>query len=182
MIGLIYKVTSPSGKVYIGQTIQKLSTRKARHIRDAHKANLVVYNSKFYRAIRKYGNKLQWKVVQTLLSEQYLSHYEKIWIQLEDSYRNGYNETLGGEGGSPMLGRKHSEETKRKIKETNLKTYSNQELREKFQGENNPRYGVDPTPETKEKMRQAKLGKKQSIEHKKKISEALKKAYKEGRR
>lgn len=179
---IIYKATSPSGKVYVGQTIFELVARKTRHLRDAKNPTLSNYNSKFYRAIRKYGNKMKWEIIEKDVPIELLNVKECEWIQDFNSYRDGYNETLGGDGGSPMLGRKHSEETKKKIKESNLKTYSSLQLREKFKGENNPRFGIDPTKETKAKMRQAKLGIKQSDEHKKKISDALKKAYKEGRR
>jgi hypothetical protein len=53
--GIIYKAVSLSGKVYIGQTIQKLNARKWYHFRIAHDKSKTLYNTKFSRAIRKYG-------------------------------------------------------------------------------------------------------------------------------
>ena len=51
----IYKFTNKiNGKSYIGQSVQ-LETRYNSHKRNYNNSNLSVYNSKFYRAIRKYG-------------------------------------------------------------------------------------------------------------------------------
>jgi hypothetical protein len=72
------------------------------------------------------------------------------------------NATDGGDG--VMKGRKHSEETKKKISEAVL-------------GEKNHNYGKKGKPmseETKKKLLEAKLGKKHSEETKQKISEANK--------
>jgi len=114
--GIIYKVTSSSGKVYIGQTIQRLSRRKDRHFSDAFDKNCGGYNSKFPRAIRKYGRgNFEWDILYNDIPEKYLNHMEIITITWYDSYNIGYNSTLGGGG---CVGRKVSEETKKKISET----------------------------------------------------------------
>lgn len=50
--GIIYMATSPSGKNYIGRTTQRLKNRKYKHYSDSFGK---LYNTKFSRAIRKYG-------------------------------------------------------------------------------------------------------------------------------
>lgn len=54
MKGIIYKYTSPSGKCYIGQTINE-DRRKLQHKRAAFNENHKEYDKPFYRALRKYG-------------------------------------------------------------------------------------------------------------------------------
>lgn len=49
----IYKITSPSGKFYIGLTSQTIKVRWGNHVRKAFKRP--DYNHGFYNAIRKYG-------------------------------------------------------------------------------------------------------------------------------
>lgn len=64
--------------------------------------------------------------------------------------------------------RKCSWETKRKISET---------LKCKTQGENNPFYGKYHSEETKQKISNTLTGKKLSEEHRKAISEGLKRRW-----
>lgn len=54
MTGVIYKYTSPSGKCYIGQTVNE-TRRKYGHRNNAFNGNHKDYDKPFYRAIRKYG-------------------------------------------------------------------------------------------------------------------------------
>ena len=55
--GVIYKITNiKNGKWYIGQTISIITTRLKKHLRDANNKNNRQYNTKFNKAIRKYGN------------------------------------------------------------------------------------------------------------------------------
>jgi GIY-YIG catalytic domain/NUMOD3 motif len=72
-------------------------------------------------------------------------------------------------GNTYRLGISHTEETKRKISVAN-------------KGKTSPRKGVIMTEEQKLKISKALLGNVVKDETKKKISEGLKKAYKEGRR
>ena len=64
-----------------------------------------------------------------------------------------------------MYGRHHTEEEK-------------EHLREMMSGENNPRFGVKLTDETKQKISQSLTGRHLSDEHKKKISEINKGRFK----
>lgn len=91
---IIYKYTSPSGKVYIGQTINEVA-RKARHKREA-----IYRNTKFYTAIRKYGfNTFQYEVLYSEVFNENDKEYifsllndkEEYYITLYESVEKGYN-------------------------------------------------------------------------------------------
>lgn len=97
-MGLIYMRTSPSGKSYIGLTTQTEQQRWIQHCQGAYNVNSSQYFSKLGRAIRKYGiSNFTVKILETCLDSQ-LPKREIYWIQYYNTYYNGYNETLGGEG------------------------------------------------------------------------------------
>ena len=152
--GLIYKVTSPSGKVYIGKTVESLIRRKDKHISAAFNKNSLVYNTKFKRAIRKYGNALAWEILHDNIPGHRLNNLEITVISEYDSFRYGYNSTLGGEG---HLGYKHTVETKAKMSRS--------------------RKSKKPTPKQYVhilNMTKSKVGKSRPDEIKKKISKSKK--------
>ena len=98
--GIIYKYTSPSGRSYIGQTINEVLRRKNWFSKKYHYAG-----SKIDRARAKYGrHNFSYEV---LVRNQYsdkiiaiadLNRLEVYYIGLYDTYRNGYNCTIGGDG------------------------------------------------------------------------------------
>lgn len=127
MIGVIYNYTSPSGKVYIGQTINEKKRRKGFLCETNNTYSK--YNSKIENARRKYGPKnfkydILFKKEYNDMDEMIkdLNDLEKKYIIEYDSLKNGYNMTEGGEGVNKLH---MTEETKRKIKETNAKKYEN---------------------------------------------------------
>lgn len=66
-------------------------------------------------AWNKYGSEsFEFYVVEPCASSDDAYEREKIWINYYDSYKNGYNRDLGGSG---SLGYKHTEETRRKMSE-----------------------------------------------------------------
>ena len=83
-----------------------------------------------------------------------------------------------------MKGRKHTEETKRKISEANkgnqyakgnkLSKETRRKMSEAKKGEKNNRFGKKHTAETKRKISEAKKGVPKSKEHRRKMSEAKK--------
>lgn len=115
---IVYKVTnSVNSKVYIGKTIETLEKRKDEHYRNAFNYLL---ESKFYRAIRKYGfENFVWEIIATYSTNEECLAGEIEFIKTYSSFTEGYNMTIGGEG---SLGRIVSDETKEKIR-TSLKTY-----------------------------------------------------------
>lgn len=79
--------------MYIGQTIHSIETRFLNH-KNASK----VEDTKFYRAIKKYGFENFYIELIEEIPEEMLDEREIYWIKEFDSYTNGYNSTLGGGG------------------------------------------------------------------------------------
>lgn len=100
MIGTIYKLTSPSGKSYIGQTIN-LKDRK----RCFYNPNKYYSGHKLDNAIKKYGaDKFKYEIIIQIVESNRCTLREKLdeleiyYIKKYDSYNSGYNMTLGGSG------------------------------------------------------------------------------------
>jgi len=130
---LVYLVTSPSNKYYVGITSTSFNERKRKH---NNRANLQ-YKNKFCSAIRKYKENLIWEIIDTTAKTwEELCKLEIFYIKKYNSFEKGYNSTLGGDG---MLGLKHSDKTKKVLSDT-------------FSGENNPFYGKKHSIETRQKM------------------------------
>lgn len=97
--GIIYKITFPNNKMYIGQTQKTLEQRKKNHKTSSKESNIVIY-----KAIRKYGwNNLKWDIIDTARNIDELNKKEIYWIETLRTYLGfkdckGYNSTLGGEG------------------------------------------------------------------------------------
>ena len=54
-----------------------------------------------YQSIRKYGlDNFIFEIIEELEDYSIAAEREKYWIQYYNSYKNGYNESLGGDGGS----------------------------------------------------------------------------------
>lgn len=103
---IVYKVTSPNNKIYIGITSQGLDKRRQDHYSEAktHKTN-----RKFHNALNKYKDQLIWEILKTGLSKKLAQKYEEYYIKKFKSQKFGYNTTNGGECN---LGRIMSEEQK----------------------------------------------------------------------
>lgn len=178
----IYSITSPSGKVYIGQSwdIDKRWNR--------YKYNLD-YTRQFHldNSFRKYGYKnhvftvvheLQEGVTQTVLDihEQfYMDDYRKRGIKL-------LNCKEGGGGGKmhpdtierrrqKQIGSKRSQETKSKISSSQIGRFVSDETKQKIAAAHR---GLVTTQETKDKLSAAGKGKKKPAGHGANVSKALK--------
>ena len=114
-MGVIYILTSPSGKRYIGQAtnFEKRMKTHRYNINDKKCCNYAIY-----RGIRKYGWENFKKEIVLICNEEHLDMYEKKFISIYDTYRNGYNMTIGGNGRN---GHNHSEKSKRKMRLAHLK-------------------------------------------------------------
>ena len=88
---IIYKHTSPSGKVYIGQTCKNPIYRWSH-------GNGYIHAPKFWRAIKKYGwNNIQHDIIETGITSQKTANEREIyWINYYNSFNQGYNATAGG--------------------------------------------------------------------------------------
>ena len=91
----IYKYTSPSNKVYIGQTKQTLIRRSNGTFGHGYK-----HSSHFYAAIQKYGGLTNFsiEILKDNLTLEEANRWEQIYIQMYDSTnpKKGYNITTGG--------------------------------------------------------------------------------------
>ena len=114
----IYRIKSPSSKIYIGKD-EYFPSRMNNHRRIAENPRKAEYNSPIHRAIRKYGcSRMIVEVVdRNAKSVEELKRREKIWIWLSNSKNKGYNQTLGGEG---TQGFRHSVSTKEKLRQMKL--------------------------------------------------------------
>lgn len=188
---IIYKATNKiNGKSYIGQTIFSLKERKAQHINETlNKRD----NRYFHNAMQKYGfDNFDWKVIHKCGIIEKLNKLEIFYIGYYDTFKNGYNLTLGGGGNNGYI---PSRETRKKMSEarTGMK-YSDEakkRLSESRKGKRPPMYGKKHSEEAKRKMSEstkgknhpnygkrgketARYGKKHSVISKKKMSESKK--------
>jgi group I intron endonuclease len=110
---------SITGKCYIGQSI-KLQKRLKKHWNSWN--NPMYSHIVLYKAIKKYGiENFEVTILESFHDSlcpgirSKLDELEKKYIQEYDSFNNGYNSTLGGDGG--VLGYTHTEETKNYLRE-----------------------------------------------------------------
>ena len=155
--GIIYLIKNKAnGKCYIGQTKeQKGFNDRYNHLGEGiervyklHKSNKKhnrYYNKHLLSAIEKYGLEAFEvnKCLDYAFSLEELNIKEKVYIQLYDSFENGYNETLGGEGKKGFI---PSEETRKRLSEAK-------------KGKNHPFYGKHFSEEHKQKLSEANKGK-----------------------
>lgn len=154
--GLIYKATSPSGRCYIGQTTN-LKNRINQHKNISFNENCTDFDTKFHKAIRKYGiQNFKWEVILDEIPICLLDDLEIEYIREYNSYKDGYNSTIGGEKGN--LGISLSQETKNKISQTLMGHKVNLITKEKIGKANSV----------------SNKGKKFSLEHCEKISNSHK--------
>ena len=95
MKGYIYLIENKiNGKKYVGKTYNSIEHRWKEHLRDFHKER----NRKrpLYKAMMKYG--LENFTISELEYCENCEEREKYWINHYNTYHNGYNATLGGDG------------------------------------------------------------------------------------
>ena len=110
-LGIIYKISSPSGKVYIGQTIRSLKIRMQHHKSKYSECTLLK------RAIDKYGDEMKYEIIEDNIPQEQLDEREIYWIkELNSLTPNGYNCDTGG-----SAYRNVSQETKDKMSNTKRK-------------------------------------------------------------
>ena len=93
----IYKITSPSGKVYIGQS-KNCYNRWRSHIQKTFNGASPEYEYPLYRSFRKYGvENFTFEVLEIIENEAELNDAETNWILEYNSCENGYNQLRAGE-------------------------------------------------------------------------------------
>ena len=163
----IYMWTSPSGKSYIGQSVD-LQTRKYAFLRFGD----IYGGQKINCARKKYNHKSLWNyTILEYCGIDDLDEREEYYISLYNTINNGYNCESGGHENKII-----SDEVKRKLSEA---------MKGKRCGENHPMWGRHLTEEHKRKLSEALKGKycgenhpmwgrHLTEEHKRKLSEANK--------
>lgn len=96
MKGFIYKITNRvNGKVYIGQTHFTIEHRWKQHQKNF---NIEHRKQPLYCAFAKYGiENFDVDKIEEIECDK-LDEREIYWIAYYDSFKNGYNATLGGDG------------------------------------------------------------------------------------
>ena len=137
----IYMWTSPSGKSYIGQSVN-LQKRKCAFLCFGD----IYGGQKINRARKKYNNKRYWKYkVLEYCDIDDLDEREEYYISLYNTMRKGYNCESGGHENKIM-----SDEAKQKMSKSKKGMYC---------GENNPMWGKHFTEEQKRKISESRKGK-----------------------
>lgn len=151
---VVYKHTTPSGKVYIGITKQKPERRW-------QNGNGYKDNEHFYRAILKYGwGNIKHEIVCTGLNKWQACRVEQSLIKYFDSTNpdKGYNNSIGGE--CPANGIHMSYETRQRMSEAhkNQSEETRRKNSEANSGANHWHYGQHWSDEVKKKMSEAHKG------------------------
>lgn len=91
----IYKITNDiNDKIYIGKTNQTIKERWRQHYSDS-KTRIVAEKRPLYLAMNKYGiEHFKIEEVEKCLDEDAYKR-EIYWIEYYNSYKDGYNATLG---------------------------------------------------------------------------------------
>ena len=138
----IYMWTSPSGKSYIGQSVD-LQTRKYAFLRFGD----IYGGQKINCARKKYNHKSLWNyTILEYCGIDDLDEREEYYISLYNTINNGYNCESGGHENKIV-----SDESKQKMSDAK---------KGKYCGENSPLYGKHLTDEHKRKISEARKGEK----------------------
>jgi group I intron endonuclease len=81
-------------KLYVGKTTKTLEERKLQHYDDANNGS----ETHFHRALCL-DNEFEWSVLEHVIDVSRLNERECFWITKLNTYVDGYNMTIGGDGG-----------------------------------------------------------------------------------
>lgn len=113
----IYKITSPTGRIYIGKT-KDIFRRITEYKKCISTKNSISKQVKIYNSITKYGWEKHSFDVVAYCNEKHANELEIYYISYFKSFnginKKGMNLTLGGDGGSGLK-KKMSESTKLKV-------------------------------------------------------------------
>jgi group I intron endonuclease len=171
----IYQIKNiKNNKIYVGSAVN-LGRRKSRHFSELKSG--VHGNEHLQRSYDKWGRKsFSFEVIEKVENKKHLVEREQFYL---DCLKPDYN--MCSRAGS-TLGSKRSEETRRKMSESQKGKKHTEESKKKMskqrkgrcKGEKHPFYGKRHSEESKKKMSAAHKGAKLSEEHKRKLSEAWK--------
>ena len=91
----IYQITNQvNGKIYVGKTEFSIEKRFKEHCDDAYRE--AKEKRPLYAAMRKYG--IENFHIELLEETDNPEERETYWIEQKQSFKNGYNATMGGDG------------------------------------------------------------------------------------
>lgn len=158
MEGYIYKITSPSGRIYIGQTINLI--RRLGYYKGFRTPSSKIKNQrKLYPSLIKYGwENHTFEIIETFKSDNFLlellNSQEKYWISFYNSWHNGLNCNEGG-GVFRNPNPKHTEETRKKM---SISRKGRQHSKEHKLSMSISMKGIFPSMEVRKKMSDSHKG------------------------
>jgi len=170
----VYKITNLiNGKIYIGSSFD-MGKRWNRHLNEL-KSNKH-HSQKLQRAFNKYGvNNFIFEELE-LCGKENLNEVEQFWLDKFDSYNQGYNCSPNVK--KPMLGKNHSNETKKIMSSKRLGKILSEETREKLSLSNKGKKYDIYTEERNNKISESLKGRQSPILGKKRSQQFKEKHYK----
>lgn len=158
----IYTLSDEKEIRYVGRT-RSIKSRYSSHINESKLVR--THKEKWIHKVLSNGGKIIMEILD-MCDDNISGEIESYWItQLKMWGFNLVNLTNGGDGGSPMLGKKHSDDTKRKM------SLSQKGLGRKTSPWNK---GLNMSNEFKEKIRELSKNRVITNETREKISKSLK--------
>lgn len=185
-MGYIYKITNTvNNKCYIGVTTATNPNERWHNHKSAIRANI---GCPFLQtAFKKHGeDAFKFEVLIICFDEDVFKFENDYIVKYNSMIPNGYNAAEGGKIGMSFLGKKHTEETKKIISKKSKAHNANPEVRERARQnaiQFNNTHNIGELMRKSEKWQKALAegrfsNRSQTEESKKKISEGLKRYYK----
>ena len=159
---IIYTLSDGKEIRYVGKT-KNIEKRYKEHIRESKQ--IKTYKERWVNSVLRNGGTIFIESLE-IVDESLANESEIFWInQLKYWGFNLVNTTKGGDGGSPMLGKNHNEETKKKMSETHkgktviILEETKKKISEKLKGRKTPWMEKPLSEETKKKISESKKGK-----------------------
>lgn len=130
-MGVIYKITAPNGKCYVGQTCDTFKKRMRDHKWNSTTVKGIAANYNkcvlLGKAVRKHGWDNMVKEVVHVCSDRDLNRLERHYIDLFGSMQpGGYNLTTGGDAGG-----RRAESTNAKVSASNIRQWATMDKHER---------------------------------------------------
>ena len=185
MKGYIYKITNPSGKIYIGQSVNP-KNRFSSYKRLACKKQIKLYNSLVKYGYENHNIEIIDECLLNGSNINLINELEIFWIKEYDSMCSGLNCTIGGK--NVQRGETHynfgkisklkniprTQEVKDKMSKSMKGKIVTEETRNKISNTLKGRTGIIHTQETRDKISKSSKGKIITQEVREKLSNALK--------
>jgi group I intron endonuclease len=140
----IYKLTSPNGKIYIGQT-NNFENRM-----NGHKNASKKIKNKLYKSVSKYGwDSFKKEILCEVIGKDTANKLEEEFIQAYNSYnKNGLNTLITSNGGNVWYGRYDTDEYMEFV----------EKMQNLTKGDKNGMFGRNHSSEAKQKQKEKAKG------------------------